>query len=84
MLARTRASQIQFAPDDNQAPREWEYWHRLGEVLTAQGKDGPAAVAEARAAALKPREGPRRLMRPRWHASIMGVRIPRIPTTFPR
>ncbi len=68
----------------NQAPREWEYWHRLAEVLTAQGKSTPAAAATRRAAELKPREGLTPRSRRRIHTSIMQVRIPRVPSIYPR
>lgn len=70
----------------NQAPREWEYWHRLGVVMALQGQPVPAAYAADRAARLKLLyEWPRRYgLRSRVHASIMGVKIPRIPSTAPR
>lgn len=68
----------------NQAPREWEYWHQLGEILTAQGKAAPALYASDRAARLRPRGAPNHRFRGRWHTSIMGIKVPPIPTTFPR
>lgn len=63
------------------APREWEYWQALSEILRAEHREDGARAAQARATALRPRP-----YRTRWspldiQKAIATLRFPRI-TTF--